>query len=647
LLIRWSLPFCCPVLLDTFCIHGHAGEHGLLRGHSLKFNLSFFLLASAGTALADTDTQTETLPPIVVTATRTAQSAEESLASVSVITREDIEKKQILSVQDALFGIAGIGISNNGGLGKQSDVFMRGTNSNHVLFLVDGVRMGSATAGSTPIQDIPIDQVDHIEIVRGPRSSLYGSDAIGGVIQIFTRKGGGDLKPFISLGGGTYNTYKVSAGVSGGGEKGWFNFSGAELYTGGIHPCLGDPVTGQGCGVTQPGNGGYNNTSGSARAGYRFDNGLEIEGNLLQAAGNNRYNGSYTDNSQIQQQVIGGKLRFSPLSFWSTTLRAGTNADMENDYLGKAFVDSFNTRRVTTTWQNDFTLHKDHVLTAGFDYYVNRVDSSLIFPVTSRDDKAGFLQYQGLIEGHSLNLSVRQDSNQQFGGKTTGGVAWGYEFGERLRLNASYGSAFKAPTFNDLYYPNFSNPNLKPESSQSAEVGAKGKLFDVNWAVNGYYTKIDDLIVFDSTTLKPNNISNAEILGMENQASTQLFGVIIKASLSLLDPRNRDGGPNDGNVLPRRAQQMAQLDLDRRFDKFRVGLIVNEQGRSYEDLSNTIKLHGFTTVGLRASYEVYKDVLLEGRASNLFNEHYETAYLYNQMGTTLFLSLNYSPGKTQ
>ena len=256
----------------------------------MKFNLSLFLLTAAGTVLADTDTQT--LPTVEVTATRTAQSADESLASVSIITREDIEKKQILSVQDALFGIAGIGISNNGGLGKQSDVFMRGTNSNHVLFLVDGVRMGSATAGTTPIQDIPIDQVDHIEIVRGPRSSLYGSDAIGGVIQIFTRKGGGDLKPFISLGGGTYNTYKASAGVSGGGEKGWFNLSAAELYTGGIHPCLGDPVTGQGCGVTEPGNGGYNNISGSARAGYRFDNGVEIEGNLLQAAGNNRYNGS-------------------------------------------------------------------------------------------------------------------------------------------------------------------------------------------------------------------------------------------------------------------------------------------------------------------------------------------------------------------
>ena len=177
----------------------------------MKFYPSLFLLVLAGTALAET----ETLPPVIVTATRTAQTTDESLASVSVITRDTIEKKQILSVQGALLGVPGLNISNNGGLGKPSDIFMRGTNSDHVLILIDGVRAGSATLGTTSIQDIPIDQIERIEIVRGPRSSLYGSEAIGGVIQIFTRKGGDGLKPFISVGGGTYNTYKISAGVAG------------------------------------------------------------------------------------------------------------------------------------------------------------------------------------------------------------------------------------------------------------------------------------------------------------------------------------------------------------------------------------------------------------------------------------------------
>lgn len=611
----------------------------------MKTHLGLILLSAAGAALAETDT----LPPVIVTATRTAQTADDALASVSVITREDIEKKQILSVQGALLGLPGVGIDNNGGLGKPSNVFMRGTNSDHVLVLIDGVRVGSATLGTTAIQDLPIDQVERIEVVRGPRSSLYGSEAIGGVIQIFTRKGGGRLKPFLSLGGGTYNTYKISAGVSGGGEKGWFNFSGAQLYTGGINSCLGRPLElgGGGCFTYDPDHDGYSNTSGSARAGYRFDNGVEIEGNLLQAAGYNRYDGAFNNRSNVMQQVIGGKLKFSPMSFWDTTLRAGTSADMSDNYLNKVFFSRFDTRRVTASLQNDFTVSKDHLITAGFDYYDDIIDSTEAFPVTSRDDKAGFLQYQGMIKGHSLDLSVRQDSNQQFGGKTTGGAAWGYEFDEALRLSASYGTAFKAPTFNDLYFPNFGNPNLQPETSQSVEVGAKGKLADVNWAVNGYWTKIDNLIAFDATTFRSANISKAQIFGMETVASAQVFGVDINANLSLVDPRNMEDGPNRENILPRRAQQMAQLDLDRRFGKFRVGFVVNQEGRRYDDLANNIRLHGFATVGLRASYEIYKDVLIEGRASNLFNQHYQTAYLYNQMGTNLFLSVNYSPSEIQ
>ena len=614
----------------------------------MKFNLSIVLLATAGNTLAEP----ETLPPVVVTATRTAQSADESLASVTVITRDDIERKQLLSVQGALLGVPGIGVSNSGGLGKPSTVFMRGTNSDHVLVLVDGVRMGSATLGTTAFEDLPIDQVERIEIVRGPRSSLYGSEAIGGVIQIFTRKGGGGLKPFFSAGGGTYDTYKLSAGVSGGGDKGWFSLSGAELYTGGINACLGRPANadgsgGAGCFTYEPDHDRYSNTSGSAKAGYRFDNGVEIEGNLLQASGNSRFDGAFVNHTEVMQQVIGGKLRFAPMPFWDTTLRAGTSADMSNNYLGKVFANRFDTRRVTASWQNDFTVAKDHLLTAGFDYYIDQIDSTEAFPVTSRDDKAGFLQYQGTLYGHSLDLAVRQDSNQQFGGKTTGSAAWGYSFGEPLRLSASYGTAFKAPTFNDLYYPYFGNPHLQPETSQSAEVGAKGLLAKVNWAVNGYYTKVDDLIAFDANTFLPQNIAKAEIFGMETQVSTRAYGVDISANLSLVDPRNQEDGPNHGNVLPRRAQQMAQLNLDRAFGKFRVGLTVNQEGRRYDDLANTVRLRGFTLVGIHASYEVYKDVTLEGRAANLFNEHYQTAYLYNQMGTNLFLSLNWRPGAGQ
>lgn len=612
----------------------------------MKKSSSLLLLAVCAKAWADS----ENLPEVVVTATRTEQPITKALASVTVITREDLEKNQRLSVQGALLGVAGLGISNSGGLGKPSDVFMRGTNSDHVLVLVDGIRMGSATLGTTAFQDLSVDQIERIEIVRGPRSSLYGAEAIGGVIQIFTRKGYGKdnkLKPYLSVGGGTYNTFKVSGGLSGGNDKGWFNFSGAELYTGGINACQGRPLEfgGGGCYTFDPDHDQYSNTSGSAKMGYRFDNGLELEGNFMQTAGANRYDGTFGDRSDTTQQAIGGKLTYSPLTWWKTTLRAGTSADYATDYMGQTFVSRFNTRRIITNWQNDFTVAEGHLVSLGFDYYDDELDSSENFPVTSRDDKAGYLQYQGSYEGHSLDLSVRQDSNQQFGGKTTGSAAYGYTFGDPLRVTASYGTAFKAPTFNALYYPFFGNPNLKPESSQSVEVGGNGTLADVKWSWNGYWTQIDDLIAFDPNTFSSANIGKAEVLGMETQLSTRLFGIDINANLSLLDPTNQENGPNNGKILPRRPQQMAMLDLDKQFDKFRIGLVINQEGRRYDDLANTVRMHGFTTVGLRASYQVHKDIILEGRAFNLFNQHYQTAHLYNQMGTNLFLSLTYRPSE--
>ena len=185
----------------------------------MRYKLSAALLGAACThAYAN-----ETLPDIVVTATRTAQSADATLASVSIITRQDIERLQAQSLPDVLRGVAGLTLSNNGGAGKATSVFLRGTNADHVLVLVDGIKVGSATLGTASFQDIPVQQIERIEIVRGPRASLYGSEAIGGVIQIFTRKGGGALTPSFSATAGSYGTVNGALGLSGGGEQGWFN----------------------------------------------------------------------------------------------------------------------------------------------------------------------------------------------------------------------------------------------------------------------------------------------------------------------------------------------------------------------------------------------------------------------------------------
>jgi len=587
------------------------------------------------------------LETVTVTATRTERTVEESLASVTVIDRDEIERRQAQSVQEVLRGVPGLSIANNGGLGKSTSVFLRGTESDHVLVLIDGVRAGSATSGTTAFQDIPIDQIERIEIVRGPRSSLYGSEAIGGVIQIFTRKGGEGFKPYLSFGAGSHSMYKATGGVSGGNDRAWYSLNGSRLETRGFNACAGRPFSlgGGGCFTRQPDDDGYRNTSGSARAGYRFDNGLEIEGNLLHAEGENEFDGTLQNRSTFVQQMVGGRLKYSPLEFWTTTLRAGRTLDESDNFRDRRFSSTFDTQRVNVTWQNDFALAEGHLFTVGLDYYNDQVDSTTDYAMDSRDDKAGFAQYQLTLGGFDAVFGARVDDNEQFGVYPTGNVALGYGFDNGIRLSASWGSAFKAPTFNELYFPGFGNPMLEPETSESWEVGVSGQHLGVAWALNGYHTEIDDMIatVCGPTSCFAENLDRARILGLEAQASTRLWGFDIAANLSLIDPENLSEGADRGNRLPRRAQTMFRFDLDRAVGPVRVGTTVYGEGRRFDDVANTQRLAGYVTVDLRASVDLYRGLSLEGRVANLLNKQYQTARFFNQDDLNFFLTLRYAP----
>ncbi len=582
--------------------------------------------------------------PIVVTATRTAQTADETLASVTVITRQVIERSQAQSVQDLLRGEPGISIANNGGPGKATSVFLRGTESDHVLVLIDGVKTGSATLGTTAFQDIPIDQIERIEIVRGPRSSLYGSEAIGGVIQIFTRKGGGPLKPYLSLGGGSYQTYNASAGVSGGGERGWFNVNASGITTEGFNACNGKPSPGgAGCFTYEPDKDGYRNTSGSVRAGYRFDNGASVDVNALRAEGENQFDGNFVNESKSVQQVVGSRLRFSPSAAWHMTLAAGQGRDDSDNFKDGVFKSRFNTTRDTASLQNDVTLGQAHLVTVGLDYQNDKVDSTTAYAVTSRDNKGLFAQYQGAFGPQNVQLAVRGDDNEQFGERTTGGLAWGYDLSGDLRLTASYGTAFKAPTFNELYFPGFGNPGLRPEESRSYEVGLRGKGAWGGWSLNAFQTDVNDLIAYDASVGAPANIDEARIRGIEAVLSARLSDWRLRSALTLLDPENRASGANYGKLLARRAEQALRLDLDRAIGRFRVGGTLFAEGRRYDDLANTREMGGYAVAGLRGEYLFAKAWRAQARIENLFDKQYETASFYNQPGRSIFVTLRYQP----
>lgn len=586
---------------------------------------------------------------VVVTATRRAQTVDETLASVTVVTRADIERTQARSIADALRGLDGVSVANNGGPGKETSLFVRGTNPSHVLVLIDGVKVGSPTLGLAALQDLPIDQIERIEIVRGPRSSLYGSEAIGGVIQIFTKKGGGELRPSASVGGGSYRTGYGSAGLSGGGDKAWFNVSASGFSTQGFDACRGDPVTFQGCGTIEPDRDGYRNASSALRAGYRFDADTEAEAYVLNVRGYSKYDGTVSNESRIGQDVYGARVRFAPNDAWRVTTTAGRYQDRSDNYLDAAFANKLDTQRDVLSLQNDFTTGHAQQASLGFDWQQDKIIGDPgTYAVNARDNLGAFVQYQIGLGAHDVQASLRHDDNQQFGGHDTGGLAWGYALAGAARLIASHGTGFKAPTFNDLYWPGAGNPDLKPETSRSTEFGARGTPGGDRWSVTAFQTELDNMINWAPVgggLWRPSNVDSARIRGAEATYAVRSDHWDVRGQATRLDPVNRTSGATFGKTLVRRARQSARLDFDRRFGLHSAGIAVIGEGRRYDDADNTVALAGYALVDLRAEYRIDRDWRIQGRAANVLDKPYETAAFYNQPGRSYFITLRYQPAK--
>ncbi|EIL97950.1 TonB-dependent vitamin B12 receptor [Rhodanobacter thiooxydans] len=611
-----------------------------------KSLLAATLLGCTMAAQAADQNDASSLSPVIVTATRTAITADEALSSVTVITRADIERLQPLSVPDLLAGLPGLSFANTGGYGEQTSLFMRGTNSTHTLLLVDGVRVASVSAGLAAFEQIPVEQIERIEVVRGPRSSLYGADAIGGVIQIFTRRGSrdGGLLPTFSVTTGSNNLLRGQAGLSGGSEHAWYNLGVGAQYTRGINACrVGAAEAFAGCFTDEPDRDAFRNKNLSASGGYRWDNGAELTGAWLRSLGEIHFDGSYQNRSRTLQQVAGSSFSFNPLEAWKTTLSVGQNLDRYDNYENENFVGYIYSRRNQASWQNDLSVASNQLLTLGVDWQGEHIDSDTGFLASRRNNTGGYVQYQGTFGRNEVQLSARRDHNGQFGNHNTGAAAWGYRFDDGLKLSASYGSAFHAPTFNDLYYPYGSgNPNLKPEKSRSAELGLSRQQGAWNWALNAYQTRIDQLIALDSNWV-PQNVSKARIRGVEGQLGVNLAGWQLQGYLGWLQPRNEDGGANDGKLLPRRRERTARVDLDRRFGAFGLGATVFAAGRGFDDAANRHRLGGYATTDLRASWHFAPEWQLEARLANVFDHRYETVWYFNQPGRGAFLTLRYSP----
>lgn len=611
-------------------------------------------LALPGAALAQSHEATE-LDEVVVTGTRTEVALADSLVPTQVIDRAEIERSQARSLVDLLKGRAGVGFTNQGGLGKLSTINIRGTESDHVLVLVDGIRIGSATAGLAMFQDLPVDQIDRIEIVRGPRSSLYGSEAIGGVIQVFTRNAGPGLDRRFRVGGGSHGLREAGAGFGYRGERGWVSADAAWQENDGFDACRGSGALFQGCFADEPDDDGYRNVSLNLRAGVRLADTLELEAHALNADAFNEFDGTIFGGNEADnvQQVLGGRLQWTPSARTRLTARLGRASDKSDngffDAAGgtRSFVSIFDTRRDTASLQGDFGFGDAHLLSAGADWQRDEVTSSVTFldgdgsPVDGRDNTGVFVEYQGRFGAHRLQASVRNDDNEQFGSHATGSLGWGMGLGNGLRLSASAGTGFKAPTFNDLYFPFSANPALEPERSKSLNIGLAQQAGAWRWGFDAYETRIDDLIGLDAMWI-PQNIEQARIRGAELTGAVALAGWDFAAQLSHTDPRNRTEGGNHGRLLPRRARNTGRIDIDRAFGDLRLGLTANGASHRYDNADNSVRLGGYATLDLRLAWALTPRWTLEARADNVFDRAYETIAWYNQPGREYGLSLRYA-----
>ncbi len=623
------------------------------------FNTSFFSATPLFAANITSSSQhSEAVPTIFVTANRTANTVDETMVPVTIISSDDIRRLQANSITEVLSLTPGIDISSSGGYGSNTSVHLRGTNSDHVLTLIDGIPAGSATSGTMAFQYIPVDQIERIEIVRGPRSSLYGADAIGGVIQIFTKKGTAKKSATIDVGYGTQSTGKINAHFSNGNKDSQYHL-GLSLFNTAGYNFIGND------------NGkkhGYDNAAISLSGSHKLSQKLDLSALFLRSQGNSEFDGSFVNNTDYVEQVLGAKLNMQVNNSWDMSFNLGQNQSNSDNNLDELKKSQFDTTTNSFSWQNDIEILDNNIFTLGLDYKKDKVTSSTEFDLSSRDNKAIFAQYQLFEDAFDISASLRHDNNESYGKHNTGNLSFAVPINESIRLTAGYGSAFKAPTFNDLYYPeeNFpaytpggptssysGNPDLEAETSKSFDFGVNGNWQAHKWSVNYFNTRIENLIEYISEydqnannydgTMK--NISDAKIKGIELTYQTRLYSWNIQTNYSWLDPKNND----TNKLLPNRSQHLFNLQLDKNIGKFNYGASVHAASERYIDTTERYKLAGYATLNLRIDYHLNKSWSINGKVDNLFDTEYATnarfalSQKYIAQGRSAFISLQYKP----
>lgn len=571
-------------------------------------------------------------PRVQVTATRVPVPEDEALAHVTVITRADIEASGGQDVVQLLRTQAGVDLGRGGGLGQQASLFLRGSNANQLLVLIDGVRVASANTGAYAWEHLPLHAIERIEIVRGPRAAVYGSDAIGGVIQIFTRRPDG---PEASLAAGSHHTLGADAGHGWRGQDGGFGLRAALLDTGGFNIQRPDGF------AFDPDDDGYESRS-LVLDGSRSLGGSHVLG----------FSGMALDDTvEFDQGVTAADKHSLALTLdgdlgarWTHRLLLAGNRET---LLTPAFGSRLDSRREQADWQHRLLARGHGELLFGLAWTREHGSTRSTFEGSdqfraSRSNRAGYLAWRLAAGGHDLEAAARHDHDSVFGGQTTGQLAWGWQFAPATRLYASHGLGFRAPNFNELYSPGYGglfagNPALAPEHSRSSELGLRHAFGRSRLGVHAFDTRVDELIDFTGPDFSAVNVHRARIRGAELVFATARGPWSLEATATWQQPRDLDSG----QALLRRPERKASAVLAwAGASGARFGLDGLVAGSRAEFGG---ALPGYGLLSASASWPLARSLALDARIENLFDRDYSLAAGFTTPGRSLLLRLRWQP----
>ncbi|MDQ0590816.1 vitamin B12 transporter [Variovorax paradoxus] len=592
----------------------------------------------------------------VVTANRTPQPLSDLVGDVSVVDRQTIERSGAVGVADVLARLPGIEITRNGGVGNTTSLYIRGAETRFTAVYIDGVRVDSQSTGGAGWESIPLSQIDRIEVLRGPAAAVYGSDAVGGVIQLFTRRGEEGVAPYAGIGFGSHGLRKAEAGVSG--KSGDFDYSlgVAHEESRGFNVLPMDKRTPSKDGFTSPDRDGYHSNSGNLRLGYQLAPNQRLEATLLYSDIEAGYDAPVSFRTRppilFKNDISNNTLRTAGLSWsakWNDIYSTRVQVtDSQSVYKTQPSFYRTETNLRGYLFQNEFRFGP-HLVTATLE---RREDALENAPTTSsglfsnkRSQDAVSLGY-GFVQGaHSLQLHVRHDDDSEFGGKTTGSAAYGYAITPRLRATVSAGTAFRAPT---LYqrFSEYGTASLRPESSRNVELGLQYTDGGTHAGIVVYQNRVNNLIVFDGSATNCRSgfgcyasAARARYQGVTLSGGHRIGDLTLRASVDFQDPRDLE----TDNLLARRARRHGTLGADWRIAGWTLGAELQSSSKRFDDAANTRTLGGYTVLNLVASTQITRDIGLVARVDNVGDKDYTLARGYATGGRNAYIGLKWTP----